>query len=172
MIEALLQDAHDDYRPATIVCIIEDKRDIPDAVQGCFVPDPDCLCFSLFRNTYLLVDKYDEKELHIQIDRKCNGWCFACLCRDARHTAVYASHALLPYHLLDQLLVATDRHANMADLGLQAAGVKVDVIGAVIIDNRMRTLVPQIMRSVTAPISLNIFMWPQRPGQGSAQHVR
>lgn len=44
----------------------------------------------------------------------------------------------------DQLLVATGRHANTADLGLQAAGVEVDASGAVIIDNRMRTSVPHI----------------------------
>jgi mercuric reductase len=44
----------------------------------------------------------------------------------------------------DQLLVATGRQANTADLGLQAAGVEVDAAGAVIIDQHMRTSVPHI----------------------------
>jgi mercuric reductase len=39
----------------------------------------------------------------------------------------------------DQLLVATGRKANTADLGLQEAGVEIDRTGAVIIDRHMRT---------------------------------
>jgi mercuric reductase len=44
----------------------------------------------------------------------------------------------------DQLLVATGRRANTADLNLSAAGVEVDTTGAVIIDRHMRTSVSHI----------------------------
>jgi mercuric reductase len=44
----------------------------------------------------------------------------------------------------DQLLVATGRRANTADLGLQEAGVEADATGAVIIDRHMRTSVSHI----------------------------
>jgi mercuric reductase len=44
----------------------------------------------------------------------------------------------------DQLLVATGRKANTADLGLQEAGVEVDATGAVIIDRHMRTSVSHV----------------------------
>lgn len=44
----------------------------------------------------------------------------------------------------DELLVATGRQANTAGLGLDAAGVKVDATGAVLIDAHMRTSVPHI----------------------------
>lgn len=44
----------------------------------------------------------------------------------------------------DQLMVATGRQPNTADLNLQAAGVEVDATGAVIIDQHMRTSVSHI----------------------------
>ena len=44
----------------------------------------------------------------------------------------------------DQLLVATGRQANTADLGLEVAGVAVDGSGAVVIDEHMRTSVSHI----------------------------
>ena len=44
----------------------------------------------------------------------------------------------------DQLLVATGRQANTADLGLDVAGVAVDGSGAVVIDDHMRTSVSHI----------------------------
>jgi mercuric reductase len=44
----------------------------------------------------------------------------------------------------DQLLVATGRQANTADLGLEAAGVETDATGGVIIDQHMRTSVAHI----------------------------
>lgn len=44
----------------------------------------------------------------------------------------------------DQLLVATGRQANTADLGLNVAGVAIDGSGTVVIDEYMRTSVPHI----------------------------
>jgi glutathione reductase (NADPH) len=44
----------------------------------------------------------------------------------------------------DAVLVATGRHPNTRDLGLEAAGVAVDPLGAVIVDGYSRTLTPSI----------------------------
>lgn len=44
----------------------------------------------------------------------------------------------------DELLVATGRRPNTADLGLDAAGVRVDARGAVVVDEELRTANPRV----------------------------
>jgi mercuric reductase len=45
---------------------------------------------------------------------------------------------------VDKLLVATGRAANTADLGLDAAGVRTDDAGAIVVDSGLRTSAPDI----------------------------
>lgn len=44
----------------------------------------------------------------------------------------------------DQVLVATGRRANTSELGLDAAGVAIDSLGAIVVDDEMRTSNPRI----------------------------
>jgi mercuric reductase len=45
---------------------------------------------------------------------------------------------------VDQLLVATGRRANTADLGLDAAGVQLDPRGSIVVDETLRTTNPRV----------------------------
>lgn len=62
---------------------------------------------------------------------------------DARRLTVDADGEGLTVEV-DEILVATGRRPNTADIGLDAAGVEVDRVGGVVVDRQLRTANPRI----------------------------
>ncbi len=72
---------------------------------------------------------------------------------------------------IDQALVATGRRPNTAGLGLEAAGVALDVTGAVVVDDRSASNVASIHAVGDVTNRINLTPVAIREGQALADHL-
>ncbi len=72
---------------------------------------------------------------------------------------------------IDQALVATGRRPNTAGLGLEAAGVALDVTGAVVVDDRSTSNVASIHAVGDVTNRINLTPVAIREGQALADHL-
>jgi glutathione reductase (NADPH) len=73
--------------------------------------------------------------------------------------------------MVDQALVATGRRPNTAGLGLEAAGVALDVTGAVVVDDRSASSAPSIHAVGDVTNRVNLTPVAIREGHALADHL-